>query len=99
MAPAATPAPGPAPAPAKEDKGKKVKVRVTKPSGLFWMKGRPKMGETIEVTEKEAQALVGARHAVDPSGKLKPPKGAPKPRPKDDDDDEDDDEAPDDDEE
>lgn len=85
-------------APAKDEKGKKVKVKVIKPSGLFWMKGRPKAGETIEVTEKEAQALVGARHAIDPSGKLKPPKGAPKPRPKDDDD-EDDDEAPDDDEE
>lgn len=99
MTPANTPVPGASPAKDEKPKGKLVKVRVTKPSGLFWMKGRPKSGETIEVTEEQAQALVAARHAVDPSGKLKPPKGASKPRPKDDDDDEDDDEAPDDDDE
>lgn len=83
------------PKPEAKAKGPLVKLRVIKTSGLFWKKGRPKLGDVIEVPEDEARKLVAARHASDPSGKLKPPKAA-KPKQRDEDEDEDDDEETDD---
>jgi hypothetical protein len=50
----------------KKDETKKVKV--TKESGLFWLPGKPKKGEEIEVPAAQADQLVAAKHAVPVKG-------------------------------
>lgn len=45
-------------------KEKLRKVRVTKESGLFWLAGKPKKGDEVEVEEAVALSLIVGKNAV-----------------------------------
>jgi hypothetical protein len=47
------------------------KIRVLKESGLFWLPGKPKKGDEIEVGADHAERLVAAKHAAPVGWKAK----------------------------